>query len=128
MESARKVLETLIESCLAKDGEQADVVNHAPEDVFRLPLPRDTAAAFITINSVTDVEAARQFARLYETTPFVVISDNGDYAVEAFRLNARHYIIRPVGEVGIREAVSRCRYYVVRRRKRSGDTRPRTCG
>ena len=39
MESTRKVLETLIEGCLAKDGEQADVVHHTPEDVFRLPLP-----------------------------------------------------------------------------------------
>ena len=107
-EMERRALAELIESRLAKEGGQAGVVRRAPEDVFRGLLPWDTGAAFITVNSMADVESARQFAKLYETTPFVVVSDSGDWAVEAFRLNARHYITRPVGEAGVREAISRC--------------------
>ena len=108
-EMERRALAELIESRLAKEGSHAGVVRRAPEDVFRGLLPRDTGAAFITVNSMADVEAARQFAKLHGTTPFVVVSDSRDWAVEAFRLNARHYITRPVGEAGVREAISRCR-------------------
>ena len=108
-EMERRTLAALIENRLAKEGSRAGVVRRAPEDVFRRLLPGDMAAAFITVNSMADVEAARQFAKLYETTPFVVVSDSGDWAVEAFRLNARYYITRPVHEAGVREAISRCR-------------------
>ena len=108
-EMERRALAELIESRLAKEGSHAGVVRRAPEDVFRGVLPGDTGAAFITVNSMADVEAARQFAKLHGTTPFVVVSDSRDWAVEAFRLNARHYITRPVGEAGVREAISRCR-------------------
>ena len=108
-EMERRTLAELIKNRLAKEGEQAGVVRRAPEDVFRGVLPGDTGAAFITVNSMADVESARQFAKLYETTPFVVVSDSGDWAVEAFRLNARYYITRPVHEAGVREAISRCR-------------------
>ena len=107
-ELERRTLAALIGSRLAKEGTHAGIVRRAPEDVFRRLLPRDTVAAFITVNSMADVEAARQFSKLYAATPFVVISDSGDWAVEAFRLNARHYITRPVGEAGVREAISRC--------------------
>ena len=71
-EMERWALAALIESRLAKEGGHAGVVRRAPEDVFRRLLPGDMAAAFITVNSMADVEVTRQFAKLYKATPFVV--------------------------------------------------------
>lgn len=108
-EAGNMALALLIRSCLDPplDGE-AVFCGYGPEDVFKAVLPKDAAAAFITIGGIEDLEAAKQFSRLYEDIPLVAVSSGEDYSAEASRLGARYYIKRPMLETEIREALRRC--------------------
>lgn len=100
--SERAALSNVICACLPLAPRFA---YHAPEDVFRSKLSPDADIAFITVNSMVDVEAARQFRRLYGAVPLIVVSDSTEYAVESFRFPAKGYVKRPASRESILKAL-----------------------
>ena len=77
-------------------------------EVYSVPLSEDFSAAFMAVNTMTDLEAARHLIRIRPELPFVVTSDTGKYAIEGFLLGARHYLCEPMTQEALREALSRC--------------------
>lgn len=104
-EARSRQLMAALESYLFGDGQEATFVYLHPQAVFKQRLPADTALAFITVNNMADVEVVRQFYRLYSQTPFVVISDSEEYAVESFRFPAKGYLIWPFDGTAINLAL-----------------------
>lgn len=102
-----EALAFMIRSCLDPPLNATFYV-YEPSAVFETDLPKDAAAAFIGIDSINEVEAAKQFARVYGEIPLVAVSGSGDYSIEAYRFGARYYIKRPLHEPEISEALRRC--------------------
>ena len=102
-EEKRRELLSLLETSL---GGNILFSCHQPGEVFTLPLPLDTDLAFMSMNSMAEVEAARQFKRLHPCIPLVVISDSADYAVESFTFPAADYLTRPLQKDAIASALS----------------------
>jgi len=63
--------------------------------------------AFVGIGSMLDFEAARAIRGLDSKCPLFLMSRVEEYAIEGYRLNALDYIIKPVTEARLRDAVSR---------------------
>lgn len=61
----------------------------------------------IYMTGISGIEAVRQ-ARRDSKSQFVFTTTSRDHAVEAFSLNAAHYLLKPVEETGVREALTRC--------------------
>ena len=67
---------------------------------------------FLAVNRMYEVEVGNKLMRLCPDTPMVVVSDNADYSVEAFNLNARHYLTPPLTSDSILRALERCGAYI----------------
>lgn len=63
--------------------------------------------AFVVIESMTAMETARLMRESAPILPLFLVSNTGDYALEGFRLNALDYLMRPVSERRVVEAVAR---------------------
>lgn len=61
----------------------------------------------IFLTDLNGIEAVRQ-ARHDNGSQFVFTTTSRDHAVEAFSLNAAHYLLKPVTEPDIMEALDRC--------------------
>ena len=105
-EHRRAELLSLLEAALLQAAMDTRFVCHRPGEIFTLPLPPDTDLAFMTVNCMSDVEAARQFKRLYRGVPLVVVSDSGEYAVESYTLPAASYITRPLRRTAVASALA----------------------
>jgi DNA-binding LytR/AlgR family response regulator len=55
-------------------------------------------------NGIEVVKKLRRFGYF----PVVFITESTDYAVDAFAVNALHYLIKPVSEPAVEEALNRC--------------------
>ena len=89
-------LVSVLEQYLSEAGQEATFFRLRTQEVFRKTIHKDVDLAFIVVNSMADMEAARQFHRLYNDIPFWVVSDSKEYAVESFRFPAKGYLIRPI--------------------------------
>lgn len=54
------------------------------------------------------IEIAKKLRNLAEDCQIVFITSSRDFAIEGFELKARHYIIKPIAEEKIFEALNRC--------------------
>ena len=89
-------LVSVLKQYLSEAGQKAAFFSLRTQEVFRQTIPKDVDLAFIVVNSMADMEAARQFHRLYNNIPFWVVSDSKEYAVESFRFPAKGYLISPI--------------------------------
>lgn len=85
-----------------------EFVYFRPEDVFTKQMPETAGAAFFTLNSMYDVEAARKFNRIRKAIPVVVISDKTEYGVESWQFGTVYYLKRPYPEEEISMALRKC--------------------
>ena len=77
-------------------------------EIYTVPLAEECSAAFVAMNTMTDLEAARQLIRIHPELPFVVTTGTEKYAIESFLLGAQHYLCYPLMQEGLQEAISRC--------------------
>ena len=61
----------------------------------------------IIMPQITGMQLAREVGRLAPDTPIVFLTDSSAYAVEAFSVNALHYIIKPITESALKECLDR---------------------
>lgn len=74
--------------------------------------------AFVGTDSIMGVEAARHIREMDDLFPLFFVSRRGnDYAMEAYRLQVLHYIIKPVSAQALETCISRitCHHYSGRR-------------
>ena len=81
------------------------VYEHA--DVFRTVLPDKVDVIWITIDSVLDVEAARQLRRVYPQAPLIIVGSDYMAALKAVELGAIYYLDRNAGADEVTEALQR---------------------
>jgi len=78
-----------------------------PQDVFSQPMPEEARAAFFTLGSMYDLEAARHFGKLRNGIPIIVVSDSGEYGLEGYDF-AEYYLLRPFSEEQLGSALRKC--------------------
>lgn len=81
---------------------------HPPHTVFEEALPRDFFAAFIAVDGAAELEAVRQYRRLYPNVPVVFVCETEQFAMRAHAHGALDYLMRPMVRENIREALRRC--------------------
>jgi len=73
----------------------------------RADKPEDAIAAFVVIDEVWAINAAEQAVHWAEDFPVVMAATHPQYAIEAIRMKARHYILFPLEQAEIGEALRR---------------------
>lgn len=71
------------------------------------PVPPDTAAAFVIVDDARALESLRKAADWGERLPLVIVSNHPQYALEGIRLQVKHYLLFPLVEEDMREALRR---------------------
>lgn len=61
----------------------------------------------VCMPEVNGTEIAREIRNRHDRTEIIFISYSTEYAVEAFALNAVHYVLKPLNEKDLREAMDR---------------------
>lgn len=84
------------------------VTGAAQQSVFGQRWGARYAAAFLWIEGMPDLEAARQLTRVLPGLPLVLVSDSGEYAMEGYHLHARYYLHYPASRHTLVEALRRC--------------------
>lgn len=67
---------------------------------------REPAAAFVLVNNMHGLQCLRKIAEMYRA-PVVVVSSSPDYALEGIRCDVQDYIIPPIWENDLRQALRR---------------------
>lgn len=62
---------------------------------------------FIGVDSMLGIETAYNIRQLDEWCPMFLCSEVADYAMEAFRLRALHYVLKPLSAKRVGEATGR---------------------
>lgn len=70
-------------------------------------IPPDIIFMDIYMNGISGMEAARD-TRLTEQSRFIFTTSSREHALEAFALNAAHYLLKPLTKDAVREALRRC--------------------
>lgn len=77
------------------------------------------AMAFLTLNNPLHLDTARKAGAIAPECPLFIVSDTGDYGLEAHRLMALDYLMKPVTETDIATAVGRISTPFGRSRRRN---------
>ena len=70
-------------------------------------IPPDIIFMDIYLNGISGMEAARD-TRLTGQSRFIFTTSSREHALEAFTLNAAHYLLKPLTKEAVREALRRC--------------------
>lgn len=63
---------------------------------------------FVCLNGFEGMEAAVKVRELDKRCDLVWISDSPDFALQSYRVDAAHYLVKPVLNENITEAIKRC--------------------
>jgi len=83
---------------------------YTPRDVFNMAA-NDVAAAwaaFITIDSQRDADAAEMFGKTYCDIPMVVVSDTAEYGLVSWSWGTKFYLKRPFDNEEMQTALKKC--------------------
>jgi len=89
-------------------GEQASVRTFTESQGFLTDFRRRRYdMAFLAVNNPLDLAVAHNAGQTDRACPLIFVSDTGDYAIEAFRLPAIDYILKPVTWERVDESAER---------------------
>jgi hypothetical protein len=94
-----------IRDILKEDSEI--VINRHDIEKRVKPIPQDVYALFVIVDSIKAMNWLPAIVGWAEGRPVVIVSDNPQYAMEGLRLQVKHYILFPLVEKDMREAMSR---------------------
>lgn len=106
----RGALEALGESCAEYFTDKSELISAAG----RKP-PFDLAFLDVYLQDGTGIEAAEALREISPETDLVFITTSREHAIDAFRLMALHYLVKPVSQADVAE--------VLRRREARGGAR-----
>jgi len=108
-EKDRGILETLLHSICSEWNLTARILHYSSGEEFlsaQAP-PIDIIFMDIYRGGINGVEAARDISRAGRGR-FIFTTASREYALEAFALNAAHYLLKPLTKNAVREALGRC--------------------
>ncbi|HHV12892.1 MAG TPA: hypothetical protein GXX75_21690 [Clostridiales bacterium] len=102
----RDDVEGNLRACL---GEDSPVLlrQYGMEEPLYNPAPEQIAVVFIIVDDARALTAAKKAAEWGKDLPLVMVSNHPQYAMEGIRLKVRHYILFPLEQEDIREALQR---------------------
>ncbi|MCL2461401.1 MAG: hypothetical protein FWF44_01945 [Defluviitaleaceae bacterium] len=104
-EDGRTSAEAVMES-YERRGERASVRTFTDNQMFLADFrDRHYDMVFLALNSPLDLAVARGAGQTDRSCPIIFVSGSGDYAVEAFRLPALDYLLKPVTRERVDESV-----------------------
>lgn len=104
--SLRDEVERHIRSCL--DENSVFIIRqYGLDEPMYNPAPPDLAAVFAIVDDAGAIEALRKVVNWGDSLPLVIVSNHPEYALEGIRLMARHYLLFPLTEPEVREALCR---------------------
>lgn len=80
---------------------------HHPREVYEDNI-QGGAAAFFTLSTMYDAEAARKFNAFHKEVPLVVVSDSDQFGLLSWQLDACYYLLRPLEEEKVMNAIHIC--------------------
>jgi len=81
---------------------------YSPRDIHDKPPPKAAWAAFITLDSPNDAEAAQMFGKTYKDIPMVVVSNTAEYGLASWGWGTRFYLKLPFKDGELRTALAKC--------------------
>ena len=81
---------------------------YSPCDIHDKPPPKAAWAAFITLDSQNDADAAEMFGQTYRDIPMVVVSDTAEYGRASWGWGTRFYLKRPLDNGEMHKALAKC--------------------
>jgi Response regulator containing CheY-like receiver domain and AraC-type DNA-binding domain len=103
----RNELEAQLRICLGDDTRYTPKQYGMDEPVYNRDPPEDTAAAFVIIDDARALNVAGAVANWGEDFPVVMAATGPQYALEGIRLKVKHYILYPLEQKDMREALVR---------------------
>ena len=82
-----------------------------PYDVYDMPdnpIKKSAWAAFFTLDSPNDAEAAQMFGEMYRDIPLVVVSNSAEYGLASWSWGTRFYLKRPFKDGELQTALAKC--------------------
>lgn len=102
----RDEVEEGLRFCLGRDSPIL-LRQYGMEEPLYNDVPKETVAAFIIVEDAKALITANKAAQREKNLPLVIVSNHPQYAVEGIRLQVRHYILFPLEQEDIREALRR---------------------
>ncbi len=102
----RNEVERYLRAYLDADGAPTTRQYGLDEPVYNAA-PQDIVAAFVIVDDAKALSSLRKVAAWGENLPVVVVSNHPQYAMEGIRLQVRHYLLFPLTDADMREALSR---------------------
>jgi hypothetical protein len=81
---------------------------YSPRDIHGKPPPKAAWAAFITLDSQHDADAAEMFGKTYRDIPMIVVSDTAEYGRTSWGWGTRFYLKRPFQSDELQNALLKC--------------------
>jgi len=102
--SHRDEVERYIRKCLGEDSPYELRQYNLEEPRFN-PTPEGLAAAFVIVEDVLALNELRTVTGWSKELPVVIVSDDPQYALEGIRCQVKSYILFPLVEQDVREAL-----------------------
>lgn len=109
-ENDRKITKSQIEAYMHNNSLTGDITLFSCGEDFlsaERDNPFDIVFMDIYLLGINGVDTALK-ASSRNAFQLVFITTSGEHAVEAFRLNAAHYLVKPTTESAVNEAMNRC--------------------
>lgn len=102
----RDEVERQVRACLA-EGSPLILRQYGMDEPRYNAAPAELAAAFVIIDDAKALDSLRTVAGWGENLPLTIVSNHPQYALEGVRLQARHYLLLPLEQRDVREALLR---------------------
>ena len=106
-EHRKKLMQSVHSHMRAMGTRKLEFECFEPQNVFSQPMPEEARAAFFTLGSMYDLEAARHFGKLRKGIPIIAVSDSEEYGLEGYDF-AEYYLLRPFSEEQLDSALRKC--------------------
>jgi two-component SAPR family response regulator len=89
-----------------KDGGGINICQYDTPELIR-PIPRDVCAIFVIVDNAESANCLWPVVNWGEGRPVVIVSNHPQYAITGIKVKVKDYILFPLTEDDMREAISR---------------------
>lgn len=105
----RKTIAAHISDYCSAEKLNCDILEYERrEDLLESMLKQKYDIVFVCLNGFEGMEAAVKVRELDKRCDLVWISDSPDFALQSYRIDAAHFMVKPVLNESISEAIKRC--------------------
>ena len=100
----------MIWQCCKKDGVPVEISCYSDEqDFFRNMDSRDFGAVFVAVRGAEDFHTAWRVRDYDKACMLILVAEDGEFALMAYRLGDAQYLIRPLSEEKIAKTITAAR-------------------